>query len=107
MSDVTFKYTVSLTRNSDNKTVEFVETHGDYPQYKRDEGWEFDPVFIWELGNYSCDCNRYLFFERALGTSEEEIDARDPNKCGHADYRVNWIRNDETSTVIYTEYALD
>lgn len=24
-------------------------------------------AFMWTEGNYSCDCNRHLFFERAFG----------------------------------------
>ena len=103
MSDAGFEYTVNMTRVSDGKTVEFTETHEGYPDYKREEGWECGPVFIWAAGNFSCDCNRYLFFERALSTSEEEIEARDPIRCGYSDYVVNWIRNDETGTIIYTE----
>ncbi len=31
----------------------------------KDEYWHGDSQ--WEEGNYSCDCNRYLFFERANG----------------------------------------
>ena len=29
--------------------------------------YKIDSRFIWEEGNYSCDCNRNLFFERAGG----------------------------------------
>lgn len=27
----------------------------------------FAPHYLWSDGNYGCDCNRYLFFERAGG----------------------------------------
>lgn len=40
-------------------------------------------LFIWEEGNYSCDCNRRLFFERAKGN--------DPGlnqPCGETRYSV-------------------
>lgn len=30
---------------------------------------EFNP-FIWQMGNYGCDCNRALFLARALGEPE-------------------------------------
>lgn len=31
----------------------------------KDDHWLSD--FIWSDGNYACDCNRHLFFERAGG----------------------------------------
>jgi hypothetical protein len=103
-----FKYTVSLTRTSDGRTVQFTKTW-DYPGYTREEDWEHDPVFLWAEGNYSCNCNRFLFFERACGSSETEIKTKDPNKgesgsCNdYENYRVNWIRNEETKNLIYSE----
>lgn len=33
--------------------------------------------FIWEDGNYACDCNRHLFFERAAGGDPEDIPCSD------------------------------
>lgn len=29
--------------------------------------------FMWTEGNYSCDCNRHRFFQRAANVPEEEI----------------------------------
>lgn len=107
-ADEGFKYTVSLTRVSDNSTVVFQENWG-YDRYVRDEGWEYDPVFIWTEGNYSCNCNRFLFYWRALGKTEDEIDAIDPNAgengdCGkYEKFHLNWIRNDETGNVIFRD----
>lgn len=41
------------------------------------------PPFIWTDGNYSCDCNRALFFARAKGEPDpEEI------PCGESKFRV-------------------
>lgn len=59
-------------------------------------------MFIWEEGNFSCDCNRYLLFERALGKTEEEIEASDPDKCSYGGYCVNWIK-DDSGKVWYEE----
>ena len=112
-----FKYTVSLSRVEDGWTVVFQEEYG-WDNYVRDEDWEFDPVFIWTEGNFSCNCNRFLFFHRALGKSEEEIDAIDPDKgnedglyiggCDvYPEFRLNWIRNDETQRVIYSDLTKD
>lgn len=43
--------------------------------------------FLWEEGNYSCDCNRELFFRRAQGQelTDEEFDDL---KCREGDYSV-------------------
>ena len=40
-------------------------------------------VFNWKENNYSCDCNRELFFERAVG---KEID---DDTCSHGRFSVN------------------
>ena len=101
-----FKYTVSLTRVSDGDTIAFQDEWG-WATYVRKEWWESDPVFIWTEGNYSCNCNRFLFYWRAKGKTEEEIDDLDPNKgengycSAYEDFQLNWIRNDETGNIIY------
>ena len=52
--------------------------------------WEDHCDFMWTEGNFSCDCNRHLFFERASG--------RDPDlsegECG-----------DEKYTALYAELS--
>lgn len=55
--------------------------------------------FIWEDGNFKCDCNRYLFFERANGKEciEEEIE------CSDGKYSVN-IYNPKNKELIYREF---
>jgi hypothetical protein len=100
---------ISITRISDGKTVEFVypfDVHDDSTQDWSD--WQSTLVFLWADGNYSCDCDRFLFFERALGKTEEEIDELDPVQEGGGDcgsyekYRVNFIKN-EAGKVLYEE----
>jgi len=86
--------TIKMTRRSDGLSVEFKDS------LYQTEG--YDGVFIWSEGNYSCDCNRYLSFERALGKTEEWIAANDPAKCGNVDYRVDWIK-DESGEILYKE----
>jgi hypothetical protein len=43
---------------------------------RRDEEWSDDDLgssnFVWREGNWSCDCNRHLIFERAAGIEPEE-----------------------------------
>lgn len=104
-------YTISLTRLSDNKTVEFVENFESHDGSTEDYSeWRHLVNFIWSDGNYSCNCNRFLFFERACGLTQEEIDAKDPSLegtmtgCGdYEKYRCDWIRDEETKEIIYEE----
>lgn len=63
-----------------------------------DEGYIRD--FMWAEGNYACDCNRQLFFERALGR-------RDPFdneavKCGEGRYLARATRLDN-GEIIFDE----
>jgi hypothetical protein len=53
-------------------------------------------VFSWQYGNYSCDCNRRLFFARA---NNEEEDWK--SKCGNGEYSVNIFLDNEC---IYSEF---
>ena len=64
-------YCVLIRRNSDG----IVRTR------RRDEPWENFHVYMWTEGNFSCDCNRELEFQRAGG--EEEAEERE---CGHEKY---------------------
>lgn len=43
-----------------------------------------NPRFVWEEGNYSCDCNRELLFRRAGGEDPELISVG----CGDERYRL-------------------
>jgi hypothetical protein len=98
-----FNYTVNMTHVASGETVEFTEAYGTWENYHRGDDWETDPVFIWSDGNFSCNCNRDLFFWRAKG-----IEPEDDEECGCLDYenyRVNWMRNDETGNIIYEESA--
>lgn len=84
---------VHIIRNSDG--VE--RTYRDMDELLRDDGETWSD-YMWRDGNWSCDCNRYLFFQRAAG--EEEID--DDGPCGHDAYTV-WIVNPADGSIIYDE----
>lgn len=60
-----------------------------------EDGWS---DFIWDEGNYSCDCNRWLFWERAAGRSP----ATDV-PCSDGVYRVDRIVREDTGEVLYEE----
>jgi hypothetical protein len=53
-------------------------------------------VFIWEDGNYRCDCNRRLFFARAHGETEDH-DAG----CSETEYSVKIMAGNEC---LYSEF---
>lgn len=53
-----------------------------------------DPVFMWEYGNYSCDCNRNIFFHNFK--DDEDID------CSDEIYKVNIF--DLSNKCLYKEY---
>lgn len=60
-------------------------------------GAEYPSTFIWEDGNYACDCNRELFFERAGGIEPGATN------CGVGRYSVN-LENPADGTVFYREF---
>lgn len=61
--------------------------------------WKEISTFIWEDGNFRCDCNRALFFARAKGIEEEDVD------CGHELYRLDKLVVRETGEIVYSEAA--
>jgi hypothetical protein len=58
---------------------------GEIRRYTVDADWERECDLYWLTeGNYSCDCNRFLAFERANGIEPDWAQA----KCGEGDYSV-------------------
>ena len=55
-----------------------------------DEDWS-TAEWSWTEGNYSCDCNRYLFFERAIG-GDPESDGK--YRCGDTQYSIRVLLPD-------------
>ena len=73
-------------------------------EYKDEVWWDcnepyddYPNDFMWSEGNYSCDCNRYLFFQRAKGENE------DNDECGDDKYSVN-LKNPKNGEIFYREY---
>jgi hypothetical protein len=58
-------------------------------------------TFIWEEGNYSCDCNRHIFFHVAGGGDYEDDEA--DIECSDGKYSVNLV-NPKTGEVFYREF---
>lgn len=65
------EYFVKITRRSDGESVTF--------HYESED--EESAYFLWYDGNYSCDCNRELFFNRVRG-----LDLDYENPCGRERY---------------------
>ncbi len=55
---------------TDRRTGETVVAH------QGGMSWGESSEFWWSDGNYGCDCNRYLEFERAKGREPEFVDAK-------------------------------
>lgn len=93
------KFTVDILNIDTGETRKHEHDIGDLP----------DAVhlcqFMWEEGNYSCDCNRSRDFFRAgagnSDASEYEIDSVAP--CGDEKYLMTSIK-DESGKEIYHEY---
>ena len=76
---------------------------GEIRQYKDDAIWDEDNgcphLFIWEEGNYSCDCNRKIFWGDSIGHEYED----EETPCGDGDFSIN-LENPKTGEIFYREY---
>lgn len=63
-------------------------------------GDRYPSPYIWSEGNYSCDCNRELIFERAAGKEP----ADDSTPCTDGRFSVN-LENPATGEIYYREYS--
>lgn len=76
-------YKVAIRKNS---TGEVRISSYDFEWYK---SAEYTDLFWWTEGNYGCDCNRHLEFERATGRVLEDHEISDA-KCGEDAYTCLW-----------------
>ena len=83
---------------------------GEVRRYECENIWDTDAVaphiYIWEEGNYFCDCNRALFLAQAFPGNDREKDAAmlaADAKCGTGGYLVN-LENPKTGEIIYKEF---
>ncbi len=58
---------------------------------------DYDGIFIWAEGNWSCDCNRAIFFAEAGGEQNKS------NQCGEYGYIVDRIVRVADGELLYTE----
>ncbi len=51
--------------------------------------------WMWTEGNYGCDCNRHLFFERSLPEGEQSpIPDDEEETCGETKFRVTHVETE-------------
>lgn len=79
---------LQVKRNSDN----IARFYGSDWEYERDGSF-----YIWEDGNYSCDCNRRSFFLRAADEEEPE-----ENACGDGAFSVR-LFDAQTGELVYQD----
>jgi len=81
---------IHLRRNVDG-VIRLIEETGHWE--RRDTLYEDEQEdcheFIWTDGNYACDCNRYLFFQRAAGEAEDA-----GRICGDGAYSIVQVVED-------------
>lgn len=66
--------------------------------YDHQGDWNDADEFMWNEGNYACDCNRRLFFERGGGA-----ESNNDQPCGFGRYRVASIVSEGCE--VYQELA--
>ncbi len=74
-----------------------------HDMYEYEPGGQFRS-FMWEEGNYSCDCNRHLFFERAVGNEPDwDTNLRCNTSKTDRKYRVVKITVTGDDEVLYAD----
>ena len=75
---------------------------GEVRQYEDEAIWNeknnFPSISIWKEGNYFCDCNRQLFFQRANNETKDW-----DKECSNGEFSVN-LQNPKTGKYFYKEY---
>ena len=64
------------------------------------ESTEDSALYIWKEGNFSCDCNRQIFFAEWRKEAEQDV------ACGQSRYSIE-VTDKETQEVIYSEFDED
>lgn len=73
---------IKIKRNSD----------GVVREYKDEYTWN---EYLWSEGNFGCDCNRALFFARAVGEDDPD------RECGDTEFSIEIF--DDDGKLLYSE----
>lgn len=97
------QYRVFITRTADGSTREWKP--GWECRDQEEAEWNDGSEFWWTEGNFGCDCNRFMEFERAgpSYTAEDEGRIRDEAICGSSGYRIRV--EDLTGNLLFEEKA--
>ena len=87
---------IAEIKNNETSEIREYETHEIL-----EIGGEHPSVFNWEENNFSCDCNRRLFFKRA---NNEETEDDCNAECSDGKFSVN-LKNKKDGKVYYREYG--
>lgn len=80
-SDIKRKIEIDITLRRLADGVERVVKYGTFVHGDTIEDALDSTAFMWLEGNYSCDCNRYLFFQRVERDPEEPDRPCSASKC--------------------------
>ena len=58
--------------------------------------WDYDYIWSWTEGNFGCDCNREIFFNRAAG---KEIDMSE-TKCTEGRFTVLYVELPDNTRIL-------
>lgn len=83
-------YFVDIRRNEDGVIHRY---------YMADLSWDAGSDYWWQEGNMSCDCNRELYFARAIGEEAESV------QCGDEAFSVRCVAED--GTALYEDESWD
>lgn len=84
---------IAIVKIRENSSGEVRESEYDY-----NENEDHDSRFyLWEEGNWACDCNRSIIFHRS-SSGLEDIE------CGNELYSIQ-ITDRETKEILYDEFA--
>jgi hypothetical protein len=72
------------------RSIEYVDNDGEWSPY------------VWEEGNFSCDCNRGIFFEQVSPVIEDDAGPLE-HPCGEGRYRVEQIIDLRDGATLYAE----
>ena len=82
------RYTFEIQDTQTNETRQHQDAY--------DWNDESHMLFMFRDGNYSCDCNRELFFQRAAGEAETDLDAV---VCGEGRYVIARAQREDGSFI--------
>lgn len=86
------KYEAHITKAETGET-RISHKQLDDPTYENGSEYPDGFLYIWEEGNYCCDCNRELFWLRA-GKSHEKHEAH--VKCSNGRFKVRLVVEGKT-----------